>query len=679
MSKFVRISKSKYRVVVSEVLPYERPIFFSNRFFSRFLKYYGVRIEQGELVATKNSTDGLKEFLKLLGGFKGSKRTSYQYDISRGSADNKRTLSIIHPYHQVEMVEFYDRYKMLLIDFCNRSSFSLRYPYKIADKQEQAKGYAKLISVSQKKMDPDSGLKHFFSYRSCDNINDFYDDHIFLQAEKQFTHLLQLDLKECFDSIHPTDLSIAVFGQLNNECRGSFAWTFADIQNRVSAEGKGIVIGPEFSRIYAEIILQHIDILMEQMMRNEGYYRGRNYQFYRYVDDGFLFYNEEKVKTSWENDYRDVLSLFSLRINDEKIVNYDRRPFVDVRTNAKMQITQLIDDMFINRLTTFKGFIKVQSGDYDTPTFIDYEKFIKTLRVIVNNGVEYKDITSFTLGLIKKRLVKLFHQFDDVYKEYVLAEMHNAIDDKGTQIKKKYEREFIEYLQDIVRILFFILSCDIRMVTSIKVVSIINFMQLFIRGYYQFENGLYSCKFPRIAIYTLDEAITNETRSLLRMRTYDKSAMMEVLNVLELQKIMTESSCVREEDVMQYLNIQKNEALSSRLNFFIVFELLHFTNHFSYGFDELKEILNRWVLEKTKELKDPTISNTEAVLTGIEYLCDPQADSNIKKKVLSNVENDKDKRESILRFVQRQKDLFVKWRGYKIDHEILQFENNYVY
>ncbi len=679
MSKFVRISKSKYRVVLSEVLPYERPIFFSNRFFSRFLKYYGVQIEKGELTATKNLEDGLNDFLKLLGGMKGSIRSSFQYDISRGTKDKKRTLSIIHPYHQVEIVEFYDQYKMLLIDFCNRSTFSLRHPYKIADKQEQSKGYAKLISVSQKKINQDSGLKHFFSYKRCDNINDFYDDHIFLLAEKQFTHLLQLDLEECFDSINPTDISFAVFGQLNNECRGSFAWKFADIQSRLRTERKGIIIGPEFSRIFAEIILQRIDLLMAKRMREEGLYKGKDYQFYRYVDDGFLFYNDEKSKKCWEKHYGEVLSQFSLRVNEEKIKLHDSRPFVDVRTEAKLQISKLIDEMFINRLTTFKGFLKVQSGNYDTPTCISYEKFVKTLRVIIKNGVEYKDMTSFTLGLIKSRLIKLFHQFDDVYREYVLAEIHNAIDDKGNNIKKKYEREFVEYLQEIVQILFFILSCDMRMVTSIKVVSIINFMQLFIRGYYSFDNGVYSCRFPRILIYSLDETITNETKTLLRMRASDEDTMMEILNVLELQKVMNTGSCIHEEDLMQYLMIQDSETISKRFNFFIVFELLHFTNHFSEGYDELKGILHHWVMEKTKELNDPTSSSTEAVLTCVEFLCDPHEDTNLKDAVLKNVVSEKGKRDIILQFVRKQKDIFIKWRGYKIDKEILQFENNDVY
>lgn len=48
MSKLLRVSRSKYRVVISDVLPYERPVFYSNRFFARFLKYYGIEVEEGD-------------------------------------------------------------------------------------------------------------------------------------------------------------------------------------------------------------------------------------------------------------------------------------------------------------------------------------------------------------------------------------------------------------------------------------------------------------------------------------------------------------------------------------------------------------------------------------------------------------------------------------------------------
>ena len=145
MSKLIHVSKSKYRVVISDILPYERPVFFSNRFFARFLKYYGIEIEGDCLVARHHSDEpGLSEFLEILGGKVGSTRKSFHYFITKDGKERGRCLSVIHPFHQVKMVEFYDRYKMLLIDFCSRSNYSIRFPYKVADYQKKQKGYKKI-------------------------------------------------------------------------------------------------------------------------------------------------------------------------------------------------------------------------------------------------------------------------------------------------------------------------------------------------------------------------------------------------------------------------------------------------------------------------------------------------------------------------------------------------------
>lgn len=147
MSKLLRVSRSKYRVVISDVLPYERPVFYSNRFFARFLKYYGIELEEDMLVARRHSDDpGLKVFLKILGGRKGAERRSFQYSISKDGHQEGRRLTVIHPFHQVEMVDFYGRYKMLIIDYCMRSNFSIRFPYKVADCQKKQEGYHKVYS-----------------------------------------------------------------------------------------------------------------------------------------------------------------------------------------------------------------------------------------------------------------------------------------------------------------------------------------------------------------------------------------------------------------------------------------------------------------------------------------------------------------------------------------------------
>lgn len=158
-------------MLVSDVLPYERPVFFTNRFFARFLKYYGVKTENGVLVATKHADeDGLKEFLMLLGGHKEDDRPCFQYIISKDNEKEGRLLSVVHPYHQVEMAEFYERYKELLVEFCHHSNYSIRFPHRVAVWQKKQKGYYKLFSDDAEEIDIQESLKHYFSYRYYRNI-----------------------------------------------------------------------------------------------------------------------------------------------------------------------------------------------------------------------------------------------------------------------------------------------------------------------------------------------------------------------------------------------------------------------------------------------------------------------------------------------------------------------------
>ena len=61
------------------------------------------------------------------------------------------------------------------------------------------------------------------------------------------------------------------------------------MQSLNARETNGIVIGPEFSRIFAEIILQNIDEKVENELRRRKINNKVNYECYRYVDDYFLF------------------------------------------------------------------------------------------------------------------------------------------------------------------------------------------------------------------------------------------------------------------------------------------------------------------------------------------------------------------------------------------------------
>lgn len=683
MSKLLRISNSKYRAVISEVLPYERPVFFTNRFFARFLKYYGVKVENDVLVATRNTDEpGLTEFLTLLGGKANDKRPCFQYSITKDGRKEGRCLSVIHPFHQVKMLEFYDRYKTLLIDFCQRSNFSIRYPYKVADYQKKSKGYYKIMSDDALPVDTSESLKHFFSYKHYKNINIFYDDYRFLRAEKKFAKMVKMDLESCFERISPDKLSLAMFGHEMEDCKGSMAYDFCQLQQDFQNLNNGIIIGPEFSRIYAEIVLQRIDVDVEKILNEKGLSRKEDYLFYRYVDDGFLFFNTEQTKKQFLYTYRNVLARYGLRINKKKVLEFSDRPFVQNIGVVKNQLLHLIDVKFENRLQTFKGFAKMQNKWMDTPTKIDSKTFIGEVRNILRlNGscdgkcaIKYKDITSYLLGIIQKRLIKLLADFNILYGQYKKAEYEGYINKEGMQIKERYEREFLDFCINIVEILFYFLECDLRMSTSVKTVSIINKLQLFLRGKYQIEEYTKSNKFPITYVQRLDAKIGDEIANVFRNVSPKSSNLMEVLNLLEVEKVMNIQYQIEPKVLNDFL---KNcESKSQSLNFFIVFEILHFTKN-ANRYENLDPILNDWLDKQINSLHNTNVSSTEAVLTFLEVMCCPWFTPN-KKQQYANLLFGKSS-EKIYQFAKRKKELFVKWEGYKLDEAIQQINSEEVY
>lgn len=678
MSKSLQVSRSKYRVVISDVLPYERPVFFTNRYFARFLKYYGIQCHEDKLVATKHvDTVGLDLFLRVMGGEAGAERQCFQYHITKEGHGKGRCLTVIHPYHQVKMVDFYDRYKTLLVYFCKRSNYSIRFPHKIASYQKQQRGFHKIMSDEENPADTKESIKHFFAYRHYKNINFFYGDYRFLRAEKRFRRMWKNDLKECFESIDPKSLSRALFGQDMADCPGSMAADFCQLHRKFKNRTEGIVIGPEFSRLYAEMILQQVDLDTERRLRRDGILRDRDYVFYRYVDDGFLFYDEDVTKQKFEASYTDSLAAYGQTISGKKQKDFAGRPFLESISTAKVQLLRIVDERFQNRLETFKGFVKMQDNRVDTPTCIDYKSFINEVRSVLyrcSEQISYKDIASFLLGIIQKRIVGLLAAFNNLYREYSKSFEEGCLSNNGLQIKERYERDFISFCMEVVEILFYLLACDLRMSTSIKVVSAINKLQMFVRGRYIIDDETLSAKFPLTVIGNLDDKISDEIASLMLNTQPKDFNLMEILNVLEVEKVMQKKNQISPSTLHNFLG-RLSEG-SKCLNFFTVFELIHFIKR-QDGYDGVKEKLYRWIQLKLEILRNPRNSDTEAVLTFMEAMCCPWIDSNQKMEFARAIYGDSAK--EVCRFAAKQRQIFIQWHDYRLTEAIQQINSSEVY
>lgn len=272
----------------------------------------------------------------------------YHFNIAH-KLNKNRTLSIIHPYSQWQVVEFYNQYKYSILYLCNQSKYSLRKPHKIAQYfYYRDRLHRKLLGHESDKVElffnEYENSKTYFSYEKYSNIYKFYEDYRYQRAENRFKHFVKFDLQSCFDSIYTHTISWATAGGADKVkvlpgYHGSWVGdAFDNLMQSVNArETNGIVIGPEFSRIFAEIILQYIDQKVEQELLEEKLCQKSNYECFRYVDDYFLFYNDEKDRSLFMESLTKWLKEFKLQISPSKTKEFER-PFIIKAAIAKRRI-----------------------------------------------------------------------------------------------------------------------------------------------------------------------------------------------------------------------------------------------------------------------------------------------------------------------------------------------------
>ena len=358
------IQYPKERAILSDVLPYEIPITFSNRYLYRFLVENNIRLEGEEIKFDENFIGddllAFKEILKILFHHEYDNKEDYKfrkipftYRITHKEKDF-RELALIHPINQLKLIKLYDDFKESILYYCSISDFSVRKPVEVAkfsfynDKLHQLNKGDKndFLELDGREYED---LKTFFSYQKYTNIYKFYEDYRYHRAEKKYNFLFKFDISKCFDSIYTHSISWAVLGldtvkENVDASKKNFSGIFDKfIQYSNYGETNGILIGPEFSRIFAEIILQRIDKTVEEKIKLKGFINKIDYELYRYVDDYFLFCDNDSLKEEIFKIFKHELKEYKLSINNSKTIEY-KKPIITEITIAKEKINKLFSE-----------------------------------------------------------------------------------------------------------------------------------------------------------------------------------------------------------------------------------------------------------------------------------------------------------------------------------------------
>lgn len=728
--KKVKLKYGKERVLFSDILPYETPLTFSNRYFYRFITKYrlvvqeeikeknGKRICTGNYrISTNNKLDsGGLNFASLLLGMPLSDGVRlkinsvfypFQFNIAHKIGKN-RILTVIHPFNQLQIVDFYEKYKYAILYLCSRSNFSLRKPVKVAQYfYYRDKLHANLLGKKRESVElyfnEYENLKSYFSYQKYSNIYKFYEDYRYQRAEKKFKYLVKFDLQSCFDSIYTHSISWAVGGGRDNVkllpgYKGNWLGdAFDEIMQSLNArETNGIVIGPEFSRIFAEIILQNIDEKVENELRKEKLINKDDYECYRYVDDYFLFYNDKKKEQLIMECFSKWLSEYKLCISPSKTEEYDR-PFVTNVTKAKLRINKLVQTLGKQKIWEHNDIdfpiddtledvddisnTKIQEPIEDAAVDVDLDKILSSKlslyldpnnaiaefkSIISETAVSYNDVANYTLEILGRKIDRLLTKFDIGYKPLSCTKIGNSVEKDAIQNKRKSaQKQIVSYLNGIIDVAFFIYNSNRQINTTLKLQKLLNSIVIYVRSDYKQQKEKH-IRFDDYFRNNILKKVQDELCLILKTAGKYSNAMHESIYLLVLAKSLGTRYLFTEYILKQYIN---NSGI--KYNMFVCQVLLYY-----YGNHNIYKGLKKELFDKILDIYKsvPTTErnrNAELSIMTSDFMTCPFLCKLNKILLLKEMGIEDPKiQESIISFAEQNRYIFTKWTKFDLNKEL---------
>lgn len=718
--KKIRLKYKKERVLLSDMLPYELPLIFSNRYFYRFLVKNGIHVNGDKIIWNENVSDGTLQILAFILGANMSNMKVNGYVTCDDSSLKKnfqtipfsyrilhkptksRELSLIHPRNQILMVDFYDRYKSLMLYYCSLDKYSLRYPNKVAcyfyyrDKLHKTLIGRKTDSL-ELFFNEYENLRTFFSYKRYNNIYKFYEDYRYQRAEKKFAHLLKFDIQGCFDSIYTHSIAWATGGgkDIYKESFRSEDNTFGSKWDRQMQlmnynETNGIVIGPEFSRIFAEVIFQHVDSSVAHSLKKEKYDFERDYVCYRYVDDFFFFYNDEVCRKKAIELFDEKLKEFKLAISAEKTHEFSR-PFITDITRAKIRIDKLIDNELqyhsVQNLTEENiedeadtvddniestlnlSLLETAIDDKDWLHF-NSRKFNQTFKsILVECNVEAKDVINYTLSRLGNKLSSDIKKFDKNFK--VLSRTMSNVDyteyhSKIQKAKQKKEDMIVAFMEELLDVTFFLYASNKRVNTTLKVINILNLIIIHLDNDYEIK-GENVVKYSDNARDIVFKKIQDELSLVLKTTSVEPNTQLETLFFLIINKQLRSKYHFGNIELTKYL---QRFAEDDSLNALSIIILLYY-----YGNESRYSSLKLKLVEKIKkkyksESLDFKRKSAEFCILTLDLITCPYLTYQDKKEIVDLIGINEPELKLMQNHLRTQKYMFTKWTKIDITKEL---------
>jgi len=632
----IKIKKDdKYRILLTELLPYEVPMLFSNEGLYSIIK--------------KGLYD---KFFGRIKEIKQSKKYGIPFDYEiKKTTDSSRKLSIIHPINQYDFIDFYETYNSLILHLCNKSSFSLRYPAQVAkyyysteyifDEDEHRNPE---VETEPNVLDKETRLlKSYFTYKKYDLLYKFYSSYEYQRLEQRFSYLIEFDITKCFYNIYTHSITWAVKDKESakkNSKKKAFENDFDKLMQRSNYnETNGIVVGPEISRIFAEIILQQVDlnVMNELNKQYPGIRYGVDYEIKRYIDNYYVFTNKTDVRDKIYRLFVKELEFYKLYINDSK-TRRTESPFITNITVGKNEIKQYLYDYFSNivvyRETEEEGKKQRFLTEIKSP-YNKSRKFITNFQCIAKrNNLTYNLLSKEVIQHIKRLLT-------------------------GILKEKRHHSDVIlfqNFLLLILDIAFYAYSISTTVSSTYKISQIIVLLCKYLKDKDEsLKHNIYS-KISKESEFTM---------TIYSQKAKQNETNIEIINLIIALKMLKNGSYILSENKLRkYFNLQDG---FENINYFQILSLLYYIGNASQ-YNGLKTEIEKEVIRRYED-NDP-FSKADLTCLFFDYICCPFVSEKSKKAIMQKTKYSNSNLNDEIEKITDQKIWFMNWDD-EIDLEVI--------
>ena len=314
--KIKGMKRNSLDIIMTDLRPVELPKIFTLKFFYRYLSC--------DLKAAKSIIAGLDVKQKDPFG-KEWHAAPLKYHIIKKN-NELREMSLPNPVSMIEVFCFIERYEKELLVYLGKDSFSVRH-----HKKNKSLYYRKSIDnkLLYEHIDPEDGKAmqleaagNYFYIEPFSRLDKFYKSDRWFDLNRRYKHFGKIDFNRCFDSIYTHAYNWIIAGNPVDAKKYTNSHILSVIDRMLQSMNgsitNGIVVGPEFSRALAEILLQAIDNEVILELENMGYLRDKSYNVSRYIDDIFIFANSDEEINIIISKYVQCAEKFHLKLNEKK-------------------------------------------------------------------------------------------------------------------------------------------------------------------------------------------------------------------------------------------------------------------------------------------------------------------------------------------------------------------------